>query len=100
MIDWYHLLTNAIWILGCAVVLATISYTSWEASVHHSSFKEFVRQYKIQLSLSVGGAFFAIGLAGTTQILWQQILWAIISLGFLIQIIIETVNKIKSQAPR
>lgn len=99
MIDWYHLIANALWIFGCALVLATISYASWEASTQKSSFIKFFRQYKIQLTLNGGGALFSLGLAGTTQILWQKILWALISLGFLIQIIIETLIKNKNQPP-
>lgn len=99
MIDWYNLITNAVWIIGCSSVLATLSYSSWEASMGKRSFKEIIRQYKIQVSLNVGGALFALGLAGTTEITWQKILWAIISMGFLIQIIIETLNKNKIQPP-
>jgi mannose/fructose/N-acetylgalactosamine-specific phosphotransferase system component IIC len=99
MINWFNLLTNTLWIFGCAIVLATISYTSWEASTQKSSFKDLIRQHKIQLTLNVGGIFFSIGLTGTTQIMWQKILWALLSLGFLIQIIIETVNKNKNQPP-
>ena len=95
MIDWYNLVSNALWIFGCALVLATLSYTSWEASLQKSSFKEIIRLYKIQIPLNVGGAFFALGLAGTTDITWQKILWAILFLGFLIQIIIETLFKNK-----
>ena len=99
MIDWYHLLTNALWIFGCAVVIATISYTSWEASMQKNSFKEIIRQHNIQLTLNLGGFLFSIGLVGTTEIMWQIILWALISLGFLIQIIIESLKKNKNQPP-
>ena len=99
MIDWYNLITNALWIFGCAVVLATISYTSWEASTQQCSFKEIIRQRKIQIPLNVGGVLFSVGLAGTTQMIWQKILWAILSLVFLIQIIIYTHNNKKNQTP-
>jgi mannose/fructose/N-acetylgalactosamine-specific phosphotransferase system component IIC len=93
MIDWYNLITNAFWVFGCSVVLATLSYTSWEASTQTSSFREIIRQQKIQIPLNIGGVLFAIGLVGTTQIMWQKILWVILSLGFLIQIITESLSK-------
>jgi len=99
MIDWYNLITNAVWIFGCSIVLATLSYSSWEASTKKSSFKELIQQHKIQIPLNVGGLLFTIGLAGTTQITWQKILWLIFSLIFLIQIIIESLNKNKIQPP-
>jgi len=93
MIDWYNLISNAFWVFGCSVVLATLSYTSWEASTQTSSFRELIQQQKIQIPLNIGGVLFAIGLAGTTQNMWQKILWVILSLNFLIQIIIVSRNK-------
>ena len=98
MIDWYNLITNAVWMFGCSVVLATLSYASWEASTQTSSFKELIRQHKIQISLNIGGFLFAIGLAGTTQIMWQKIIWMILSLGFLIQIMSESLIKNKPRS--
>ena len=99
MIDWYNLITNAFWIFGCSIILATLSYSSWLASTQKNPFKEIIRQFNIQLLLNIGGALFALGLAGPTQIMWQKILWAILSLGFLIQIIFESLNKNKIQPP-
>ena len=62
MIDWHNLISNAVWIFGCALILATLSYSSWEASTQNSSFKDLIRQQKFQALLNVGGILFTIGL--------------------------------------
>ena len=89
MIDWYNVIMNACWILGCAVALTTLSYASWDASVLGKTFRDCLRQPKIQIALNIGGLLFTVGLAGTTQIIWQRVLWIIVGFGFLIQIVIE-----------
>lgn len=97
MIDWYNLLFNSCWILGCAVALATISYASWDSSVLGKTFKDNLRQSKTQIALNIGGLLFTIGLAGTTQIVWQQILWILLGFGFLIQIASEFLRRNNSE---
>ena len=83
---------NACWIFGCALALTTISYISWYASLQRKKMREYWQNFIIQISLDIGGVLFAIGLAGTTQILWQRILWVILALGFVIQIVNETIS--------
>lgn len=97
MIDWYNLLMNASWILGCAVALATLSFTSWEASASGKTFKDCLRQSKIQIALNIGGLLFTVGLAGTSQSIWQRVLWIILGLGFLVQILIEFFRRDNSE---
>lgn len=89
MIDWYNLLMNALWILGCTIVLTTISYTGWLASVREEKFLKCINISPIQISLNIGGVLFSTGLAGTTEAIWMKILWVIIGFGFLIQIMTE-----------
>jgi hypothetical protein len=84
---------NSFWILGCAVVLATISYASWEASATGNKFRSCVTKHQSQIALNLGGLLFCIGLVGTTDVVWQQILWALLGIGFLIQIVVELFPK-------
>ena len=86
MIDWYNLIMNACWILGCSVVLAALSYASWEASAQGEKIRTCISQYYIQISLNFGGFLFCVGLAGTSDVVWQRILWTILGLGFLVQV--------------
>jgi len=97
MIDWYNLVMNAFWILGCAVALAALSYTSWAASATGEKFRVSVGQQNIQLILSFAGVLFCVGLAGTSDIIWQRILWIILGVGFVAQIVMEIVKSRKTE---
>lgn len=86
MIDWYNLVVNAFWILGCAIALAAVAYASWEASALQDKFRIRLGQPHIQIFLNIGGLLFSLGLAGTSGVIWQQVLWILLALGFAIQI--------------
>jgi hypothetical protein len=89
MIDWYNLVMNTFWILGCAIALATLSYASWEASVRKEKFFTLLKHAQYQVPLNSGGLIFCIGLAGTSDVIWQQVLWGLLALGFVYQIVME-----------
>lgn len=86
MIDWYNLFWNALWILGCALALATLSYASWEAANQGEKFRVWLGQTHLQIPLNLAGLLFSLGLAGTSEVIWQRILWVLLALGFGIQI--------------
>ena len=86
MIDWYNLIMNACWIFGCSVALAALSYASWEASAQGEKIRTCLSQDHIQISLNLSGLLFCVGLAGTSDVVWQRILWILLGLGFLAQV--------------
>ena len=96
MIDWYDLIMNALWIISLAVVLASLAYASWEASVAQEKFRVRLGQPKILICLNIGGLLFCIGLAGTSEIIWQRILWILLALGFVVQIGVGLMQQIKN----
>ena len=85
MIDWFNLILNACWIFGCAIALAALSYASWKASTQGNKFRVCVGTPHIQTALKFGGFLFCVGLTGTSEVLWQRILWIVLSIGFLFQ---------------
>jgi hypothetical protein len=87
MIDWYNLAANSLWILGCAVSLATLSYASWEASILDEKFITRLKRPSYQIALSLAGLLFCTGLAGTSDSTLEIILWSILSLAFLVQMV-------------
>jgi mannose/fructose/N-acetylgalactosamine-specific phosphotransferase system component IIC len=90
MIDWYNLLTNALWISGVAIILATLSYSSWLASTKKEKFIQLINlSHPIQIMLNIGGLLCSLGLAATTEILWQRILWIFLIIGFFVQLLSE-----------
>lgn len=83
MIDWYSLAANSLWILGCAVALATLSYASWQASVSGEKFRQALQRTGNQTALNSAGVLFSAGLAATSDSTLETVLWAVLGLLFL-----------------
>lgn len=86
MIDWASLGRNALWIFGCSLALAGLSYASWRGSQRALKFGEALRSPGVRLALHLGGVLFCASLALIT---WDQslvsrlqtLLWAFLGLG-------------------
>jgi len=85
MINWLNLLANTFWILGCALALATLSYASWQASVANEKMGMVLSSPAYKISLYAAGALFSIGLAATSERIWEIILWIILAILFIFQ---------------
>jgi hypothetical protein len=79
MIDWFNLVANALWILACAIALATLSHASWMASLQHEKLRKIMALPVYQTIINIAGIFFCLGLAGTSSKWWEIILWLIIA---------------------
>lgn len=85
MIDWLDVGANALWILGSAVVLAVLSYASWEASEYQGNFSARMRRPALQAVLYLGGFLFSCGLAATSSRPLEVGLWLLLAVLFLFQ---------------
>jgi len=86
MIDWSNLIRNAPWIIAMSLALAAFGYASWQASVQKEKFRVMVGQPGIQMTLNLAGILFSAGLAGSTAVLWQRLLWIVLAAGFAFQL--------------
>ena len=82
MVDWISVGSNALWILGCAIGLATLSYASWEASAYDEKLTARLRRTPILASLDLAGLLFSLGLAATSDSTVEIILWLILAIAF------------------
>ena len=96
MINWVNLAANSLWILGCAVALATLSYASWEASVLEERFVARLKLPAYQVALNLAGFLFSAGLAATSDTTLKIILWLILTVVFLGQMIVAYFRMRKS----
>ena len=88
MIDWASLARNALWIFGCSLALAALSYASWQGSLRRVKFREALHSRGAWLALHLGGVLFCASLALVT---WEQdlasklqsLVWALLGLGLL-----------------
>jgi hypothetical protein len=86
--DWVNLFANALWILGCAVALATLSYAGWHASTSGTKFSIIFNNPRIQIVLHLSGVLFCFGWAALSSPIIIKILWVILGglfafLGFI-----------------
>ena len=91
MIDWISVGSNALWILGCSIALAALSYASWEASIYNEKFTARLKRTPILACLNLAGLLFSLGLAATSDAAIEKILWLVLAVavgGLLIYIAI------------
>ena len=93
MIDWIGLASNALWILGLTVGLATLSYASWQASIHKEKFTARLKRVPIQLALNLAGLLFSAGLAATSDAMLEIVLWIGLALAFAAQVILLEITR-------
>lgn len=84
------LFIDALWVLGLAGVLATISYMSWYRSLRRWSWRYTLALPRLLSPLSLSLALFCGGLAlnGATNqssSWWQTAAWSILTILFLVQ---------------
>ena len=86
MINWYNLAANSFWILALALALATFGFARWQAGMEGKKLKAILNRAAWQKSLNLAGSIFCAGLALTTDVCWEQLLWVILGVLFLLQI--------------
>lgn len=75
MIDWYALFFNSFWIIGLAVIVATLSYNYWLAQVSGERWRDQFDKKMFLRPAWTGVVFITIGLAGTAVQWWETALW-------------------------
>ncbi len=85
MIDWWNVFSNALWISGAALALATLSYASWQASVEHQRLRAALKRPSFQIALNSAGVLFCAGMAATARYPLEIGLWLILAVLFVIQ---------------
>ncbi len=84
MLDLGNLIANGLWILGCALGLATFSYASWQASISHEKLFARLKQLKTLLFLDLSGVLICLGAAFIESTLWVKGLWFVLAALFLV----------------
>lgn len=80
MIDWFSLLGNALWILGCALFLAILSISGWQASLQGVGLRAILSRIDTTRAFYVAGLLFCAGLAIVSNSSLEVILWVILGL--------------------
>jgi hypothetical protein len=80
LIDWREVFSNALWIFGCAIALAVLSYADWRANQYHEKLRTQFARPKLRLLFDIALIFICLGLAATSDTILAVILWIILTL--------------------
>ena len=74
MIDWIALAFNALWILGCAILLAQFSVSRWLKQ------QQLAQQSALTRLIVSSSAYLLIGIGVivVNPLLWQKAVWLIV----------------------
>ena len=84
MIDWFNLAANALWILSLAILLALVSYAGWQAAVQHEKLRAQLGRPVYQRFFDWIGVLFCLGMAGTSHVVWEIVLWGLLGVLFVV----------------
>jgi len=80
MISWQHIVRNALWILGAAILLADLSYMSWLAREKKRPLGQLLAITRSKRWLWLGLALIGAGLAFTSDVVWVMVIWILFTL--------------------
>lgn len=88
MLNAWNILFNGLWVLGCALALAAVSYASYAASQGGAGWRAQLAAPGVQRSLLLAGVLFCAGLAGAVTVLWQTLAWGALAALFGVQLLL------------
>ena len=86
-IDWREIFSNALWILGCAIALATLSYADWRAAQYHEKLRAQFARPKIRVAIDFALVLICAGLAATSDSTITVVIWIIMTILAIIQLV-------------
>ena len=85
MVPWWSVLLNTLWILGLALLLADLSFHSWLARQEGSSLRQQFNKLQFLKYFWLALVLITLGLAGTSNRLWERVLWLLLALVSLVR---------------
>ncbi|CAN5552758.1 hypothetical protein BH10CHL1_BH10CHL1_24070 [soil metagenome] len=94
MIRWQDLFSSALWIVGLAGMLATVSYMSWYLSRHPGNWRLLFSLPRLLIPFCLSLEIFCMGLAINGALAyqpapwWETAAWSVLALVFALQTVI------------
>lgn len=88
LINWNSLISNTIWILALAWLLAVLSMSLWSAHENDRKLTQELDRPIRQIQLNLGGMLFSTGLALVSDQLWQMIVLIALGIMFFVQLVL------------
>jgi len=84
VIDLWLVTSNALWIIGLSLLLATASWASWAADRERVRVRTMLTHPGAQRAWGLGLALFCAGMAATGRAWWEWTLWGGLAIGALV----------------
>jgi hypothetical protein len=82
VIDWASVAANAVWIVGLAVILATLSHADWARHCEGVRWRAVLGRITYRSLLNGGMVLVCLGLLGGGQGLLERVLWGLAAVWF------------------
>jgi hypothetical protein len=82
VIDWPHVIFHALWIIGCAIILAAFSHATWWAHERQLRLRHSLKDPSYQLAYSLGAGLITLGLFLLGNGWLERLVWAVLTLVF------------------
>lgn len=86
VIEWKSVIFNALWMIGCAIILSTASYSYWAKEQNNPATQQPTAIFSIEKFYWLGFIFIGAGLTGTSQRTWEIVVWVLFTLYAAVQI--------------
>lgn len=73
-------LKNSFWIFGLAILLTNFSYHYWKAKQRHHSLRAQLNQGNFVVIAWLSFTMISVGLALTSQRVWEAVIWGIFTI--------------------
>ena len=85
MVDWLGVVTNGLWVLGLAGMLAALSYFDYYARTRGRPVRQVLNAPMFFRPFSLAGVLFCVGVAVSGVSWWQRVAWAVLAALFAMQ---------------
>jgi multisubunit Na+/H+ antiporter MnhB subunit len=82
LIDWKMVGFSALWITGLAVILSTIGFADYHASVEKDRFRGVIQRPGYRAAIDAGLILFSLGLSGSARSPLETVLWLLFAVIF------------------
>ena len=80
MIDWGNLIAYSLWICGCILALAALSFASWQASIHAEKLLTRLSKPIYSSILVLAGMLFCTGQFFIAETVLFRALWVVLGI--------------------
>ena len=86
MMDWLGVVTNGLWVLGLAGMLAALSYFDYYAKIRDQPVRRVLKAPMFVRPFSWAGLIFCVGMATSGGSWWQRVAWVVLAVLFAMQV--------------